>query len=177
MWPAIIAGVSGIAAAAAARPKDPKQKQPIKTAIALGIGAAVAYGLYKLVGKEIQEAVKENKNKKLYEKEKDPKVNLSYKPTQYITWADKLEDATNGTNWFDGTDEEAIYKVIRNLKNNNDWLELNKAYGMRAYYDVSPEFILGKDTNMVKMLQLELDTTEKEKVNSILKSKGIKYRI
>ena len=177
MWPAIIAGLSGIAAAAASRPKDPKQKQPIKTAIALGIGAAVAYGIYRVMGKEIKNAIQENKNKKLFEKEKDPKIQLSYKPTQFITWADKIEDASNGTNWFDGTDEDAIYKIMRYLKNNNDWLELNKAYGTRPYYDVSPGYFTGKDINMTKMLQLELDSTEKDKVNSILKSKGIKYRI
>ena len=177
MWPAIIAGVSGIAAAAASAPKDPKRKQPIKTAIALGIGAAVAYGLYKVVGKELKGAVNDNKNKKLFEKEKDPKIKLTYGPSQYITWADKIEDSFSDY-WFDGTNEDQIYSIMRYLKNNNDWLELNKAYGLRTYDDAfSPEYFFGKKANMLTTLQIELDSTEKNKVNKILKSNGIKYRI
>jgi hypothetical protein len=177
MWPAIISGVAGIAAANASKTRDPKEKRPIKTAIAIGIGTAIALGVYKVVGKEIKEAIKKRRNGKLFEKEKDPSVPLSYKPTQYITWADKMEDAFN-TSYLNFTDEEAIYSIMRKLKTNNDWLELNKAYGKRTYYNpISPTYIFGKSINMLTSLQLELDTSEKNKVNSILKSKGIKYRI
>ena len=91
--------------------------------------------------------------------------------------ADKIEDAFN-MQWFDGTDEEAIYTVMRQLKNNNDWIELNKAYGDRTYYDpTSFTYIFGKPINMVKGLQLELDSNEKKKVNTILGLRGITYRI
>lgn len=177
MWPLIISGLAGIGAAAASRPKDPKQKQPIKTAVALGIGAGVSVLLYKVLQKDIRGAIQKSKNQKLFEKEKDPKVNLTYKPSQYITWADKMEDSFSDY-YLDFTNEEQIYKIMRMLKNNNDWLELNKAYGLRTYYDVlSPEYFFGKKANLLTTLQLELDSKEKEKVNSILKSKGIKYRI
>ena len=177
MWPAIISGVTGIAAANAAKPRNPKEKRPIKTAIAIGIGAAIALGVYKVVGKEIKAAFQKKKNKKMFEKEKDPSVPLTYKPSQYITWADKMEDSFN-VSYLNFTDEEAIYSIMRKLKTNNDWLELNKAYGKRTYYNpISPEYIFGKSINMLTSLQLELDTKEKNKVNSILSSKGIKYRI
>jgi hypothetical protein len=177
MWPAIIAGASGVATAAASRPRDPKEKRPIKTAIAIGIGAAIAFGMYKLVSKELAEAIKKRKNSKLFDEEIDPKIKASYKPSQFITWADKIEDSFNAQ-WLDFTDEDAIYNIMRKLKNNTDWLELNKAYGLRSYYDLlNPSYITGKDINLVKALQLELDTTEKNKVNAILKSKGITYRI
>ena len=67
---------------------------------------------------------------------------------------------------------------MRKFKNNTDWLELMKAYGMRTYYDpFSVTYITGKEINLIKAMQLELDTTEKNKVNAILKSKGITYRI
>ena len=67
---------------------------------------------------------------------------------------------------------------MRKLKNNTDWLELMKAYGMRTYYDpFNLSYITGKDINLLKALQNELDTKEKNKVNYILKSKGITYRI
>jgi len=177
MWPAIIAGVSGIAAASASKPRDPKEKRPIKTAIAIGIGAAVALGIYKVVGKEIKQAIQKKKNIKLFEKEQDPKVKLTYKPSQYITWADKIQDAFQ-LNWLDATDEEAIYSILRKLKTNNDWLELMKAYGKRTYYDpTSVTYLLGKDINLLTALQLELSTAEKNKANIILKNNGIKYRI
>lgn len=177
MWPAIIAGVTGVASAAASRPKDPKEKRPIKTVIAIGIGAGIAYGMYKLIGKELAEAIKKKKNKKVFDEEIDENIKASYKPSQFITWADKIEDSLNAQ-WLDFTDEDAIYSIMRKLKNNTDWLELNKAYGMRSYYDLlNPTYITGKDVNLIKALQLELDTKEKSKVNAILKSKGITYRI
>jgi len=177
MWPAIIAGVTGVASAAASRPKDPREKRPIKTVIAIGIGAGIAYGMYKLIGKELAEAIKKKKNKKFFDEEIDENIKASYKPSQFITWADKIEDSTN-VQWLDFTDEEAIYSIMRKLKNNTDWLELNKAYGLRTYYDLlNPTYITGKEVNLIKTLQLELDTTEKNKVNAILKSKGITYRI
>ena len=176
MWPAIISALGGVAVASASRPRDPKEKKPIKTALAIGIGGLFAYGLYKLTSKELKEAIQKQKNKKIYEKEQDPKVKLSYPPSQYITWADKIEDAFN-VNFLDFTDEDAIYSIMRKLKTNNDWLELNKAYGLRSYYSASPTYLFGKDINMVKTLQEELDTSEKNKVNAILKSKGITYKI
>lgn len=55
MWPAIISGVSGVAAASASKTRDPKEKRPIKTAIAIGIGAVVALGVYKVISKELKE--------------------------------------------------------------------------------------------------------------------------
>jgi hypothetical protein len=177
MWPAIISGAAGVAAASASRPRDPKEKRPIKTAIAIGIGALTAVALYKIVGKEIKAAIQKKKNQKLFEKEKEPNVQLTYKPSQYITWADKIEDSMN-VNWLDFTDEEAIYSIMRKLKTNNDWLELMKAYGKRTYYDpTNATYIFGKSINLLTALQLELDTKEKNKINLILKNNGIKYRI
>jgi hypothetical protein len=177
MWPAIIAGVSGVAAASASRERDPKEKRPIKTAIAIGIGAAIALGVYKVIGKEIKDAIQKKKNAKLFESEKDPKVKLTYKPSQYITWADKIQDAFQ-MNWLNATDEEAIYSILRKLKTNNDWLELMKSYGRRTYYDpTSATYIFGKDINLLTALQLELDTAEKKKANTILKNNNIRYRI
>jgi hypothetical protein len=88
-----------------------------------------------------------------------------------------MEDSFN-SNYFDQTDEAAIYSIMRKLKNNTDWLELNKAYGMRSYYDpFNLTYITGKEINLVKALQMELDTKEKNQVNYILKSKGITYRV
>ena len=175
MLPLLISSAAGIAAAAAARPKNPKERTPIKNVIALGLGAGLAFGVYKLLGKDIRAAINKSKNEKLFEKEKTPDKKLSYKPSQYITWADKLEDAFEN---FWGTDEDAIYNILRKLKTNNDWLELNRAFGLRNYLDLyDEEFFFGKKVNLARWFQLELDTKEKEKCNAILKSKGITYRV
>jgi hypothetical protein len=175
MLPLLISSAAGIAAAAAARPKNPKEKTPIKNVIAVGLGAGLAFGIYKLIGKDIRNAINKRKNNTLFDEEKSPDKKLSYKPSQYITWADKLEDAFE---YIWGTDEDAIYSILRKLKTNNDWLELNRAFGMRTYRDYTDsEFMFGKDVNLSRWFQLELDTKEKAKCNAILKSKGITYRV
>jgi len=125
---------------------------------------------------ELKAKFQEKKNEKLFEEEKNPKIKLTYKPSQYITWADKLEDAILGTT-FNNTDEDAIYKIMYYLKSNNDWLELNKAYGIRKWYNSNIPFHQGTNKNLLAALQADLDTDEKSKVNKILKSNGITYSI
>jgi len=157
--------------------KKGQKATPLQNVIAVGAGAIGVFFLYKIVRKELQDAFKKAKDRRQWDKEKEPDKNNSYKPSQYIALADKIEDAFN-MQYFNGTDEEAIYWVMRQLKNNNDWIELNKAYGDRTYYDpTSFTYVFGKPINMVKGLQLELDTNEKKKVNTILAQRGITYRI
>ena len=105
----------------------------------------------------------------------DSRIKASYKPSQFITLADKMEDSFN-SNWCDQTDEDAIYSIMRKLKNNPDWLELNKDMDHPLRSNMF-NIYNHKQINLVKGLQLELDTKEKNKVNYILKSKGITYRI
>jgi hypothetical protein len=95
MWPAIISSAAGVAAASASKTRDPKEKRPIKTAIAISIGALTALALYKIVGGEIKKAIQKKKNQKMFDAEKEPKVALTYKPSQYVIFADKIEDAFN----------------------------------------------------------------------------------
>jgi hypothetical protein len=157
--------------------KNDKEGSPIQNTIALLLLAGGGYLLYRQIKKELADKFQEEKNEKLFEKEKDPNVKLTYKPSQYVTFADKIEDAIIGTT-FNTTDEEAIYKVMYYLKSNNDWLELNKAYGIRKWQNMTNPFdFYGTDKNMVASLQADLDTAEKSKVNKILKSNGITYRI
>lgn len=156
--------------------KGKSQNQPINTAISYLILGGGCYLLYRLIKKELAAKFQQQKNEKLFEKEQDPKVLLTYKPSQYVTWADKLEDAFLGTT-FNNTDEDAIYKVMYYLKTNNDWLELNKAYGIRKWYNSNIPFHQGTNKNLLSSLQADLDTDEKSKINNILKTKGITYRI
>lgn len=156
--------------------KNDKEGSPTQNAFALLLLVGGGYLLYRQIKSELKAKFQEKKNEKLFEEEKNPKIKLTYKPSQYVTWADKLEDAILGTT-FNNTDEDAIYKVMYYLKSNNDWLELNKAYGIRKWYNSNIPFHQGTNKNLLAALQADLDTDEKSKVNKILKSNGITYSI
>jgi len=156
--------------------KNDKEGSPTQNAFALLLLVGGGYLLYRQIKSELKAKFQEKKNEKLFEEEKNPKIKLTYKPSQYITWADKLEDAILGTT-FNNTDEDAIYKVMYYLKSNNDWLELNKAYGIRKWYNSNIPFHQGTNKNLLAALQADLDTDEKSKVNKILKNNGITYSI
>ena len=156
--------------------KNDKEGSPTQNAFALLLLVGGGYLFYRQIKSELKAKFQEKKNEKLFEEEKNPKIKLTYKPSQYVTWADKLEDAILGTT-FNNTDEDAIYKVMYYLKSNNDWLELNKAYGIRKWYNSNIPFHQGTNKNLLAALQADLDTDEKSKVNKILKSNGITYSI
>ena len=175
MWPLIISGLAGIGAAAASRPRDPKEKKPIKTVVAIGIGAFTGLALYRILQKDLQNLINKRKNEKIWDREIDENKKLTYKPSQYLTWADSLQAAFD-PGWLDGTDEETIYRILKKLKNNNDWLELQKAYGTREYSSNFTGFPSKKIT-LVKALNEELDGDEKKYINLIFANRKITYRL
>ena len=96
---------------------------------------------------------------------------LTYPNSQYNSFASSIEIAG-----FDvGTDEDAIYSVFRKLNNNADFLALSKAWGKpnRRVY----EWGIGRDMSLSQFLRYEMSDREIQKINSILTSKGIKYRV
>ena len=163
------------AIAATGRAKAQKQSAPIKKAIAITIGAAAGVILFKILKKDLQAFINQQKNKKIWDKEKDENVKLTYKPSQYLTWADSLQGAFD-PGWLDGTDEETIYRIFKKLRSNNDWLELQKAYGTRDYSSNFTGFPSKKIT-LVKALNEELDGDEKKYVNLIFANRKITYRL
>jgi len=152
-----------------------KQSAPIKKAIAITIGAAAGIIAFKILKKDLQAFINKRKNEKIWDKEKDENKKLTYKPSQYLTWADSLQGAFD-PGWLDGTDEETIYRIFKKLKNNNDWLELQKAYGTRDYSSNFTGFPSKKIT-LVKALNEELDGDEKKYVNLIFANRKITYRL
>ena len=154
--------------------KNKNQVNPINTAVSYVILLGGGYLFYRLIQNQLKAKIKEKQNQQLFEQEQSKNKKLTYKPSQYIAFADKIEDACNGT-ILDPTDEQAIYKVMYYIHTNDDWLELNKAFGIRKYY--ATQFSSGVDKNMQQFLQSDLDTKEKTHVNDILKNNGIKYRI
>jgi hypothetical protein len=154
--------------------KNKNQVNPINTAVSYIILLGGGYLFYRLIKDQLNAKIKDKQNKQLYEQEQNKNKKLTYKPSQYIAFADKIEDACNGS-VLDPTDEDAIYKVMYYIHTNDDWLELNKAFGIRKYY--ATQLSTGVDKNMQQFLQSDLDTKEKSHVNDILKNNGITYRI
>ena len=81
------------ARAATGSRKAQQQSAPIKKAIAITIGAAAGVVLFKILKKDLQAFINKRKNQKILDKEKDENIKLTYKPSQYLTWADSLQGA------------------------------------------------------------------------------------
>ena len=130
-----------------------------------------------MLKKIIDSIIKKRQEGREYSKEQSG--NLSYPPTQYKAWADGIKGAFDPYGTFGaGTDEDTIYNILRKLKNNDDWLQLQKDYGVRDYVDYTYNpFGTVTKINLVESLNNELSGSEKNKVNEILKSKNITYRI
>jgi len=98
----------------------------------------------------------------------------TYPNSQYNSFANQLEQAMEDF----GTDEQAILKVFYQLKNDTDYLLLKKSFGVRPYMGgLFPPVITGQNYDMVEHLRQELSDYWIDKINSILKSKKIKYRV
>ena len=90
----------------------------------------------------------------------------TYPENWYLISADALEKAG-----FDfGTDEETMFRIFSKLKSNCDFEKLFNAYGKR-FYNVFWKY------NMIEFLDAELSNSDREKINSIMKSNGITYSI
>ena len=146
----------------------------IKLGVFVAGGIAVAFGVKKVLDYFKPERKREESEQKTVtnELEEAKKKNaLSYPQSQYANFANIIETAG-----FDvGTDEAAIYSVFRNLKNDADYLALTSAWGKptRKIYD----FGFGYNLTLPQYIRWEMNAKEAAKVNAILKSKKIKYRV
>jgi hypothetical protein len=158
----------------------PAQKTKISqdTWLKLGVyvagGIAIAFGVKKVLDYFKPERKREEGEQKVITGELDTETKatpLSYPASQYATFANIIETAG-----FDiGTDEDAIYTVFRSLKNNADYLALSNAWGKptRKIYD----FGIGYNVTLPQYIRWEMNDTEVNRINSILQSKNIKYRV
>ena len=145
-----------------------------KGVISIAVVAGIGYVLYKLSKKlnpESQRQEAENKDVESEIQQSVKKHPLSYPLSQYKSWANQIEVAGFGL----GTDEEAIYSIFKKLKNDSDYLALQQAWGKptRKTYD----WAVPLDYTLSQFLRYELSDSEISKLNYILASKGIKYRV
>jgi hypothetical protein len=97
----------------------------------VGVGIYVGLKVYKM----IQLGMKDKGNKKedtAWNKEFDklnsnPATKATLSKVQLSAMANQMQIAMDGV----GTDEETIYRVLSQVKNNTDWVGLNAAYGIR----------------------------------------------
>jgi hypothetical protein len=151
-----------------------------KGIIAIAVVGGVGYAIYKLskIKKTPEEkSDKEEADAQTKELEAETKKKpLSYPLSQYKTFANAIEEACNE----EGTDEEAIYSTFRKLKNNSDYLALQKAWGNPTRF-VTPSWYIfyttGRNYTLPQLLRNDMSSSEISKVNKILSNNGIKYRV
>lgn len=96
---------------------------------------------------------------------------LSYEETQYVSWANQLEGAMDGS----GTDEKTIYNIMRKMQHTTDLLYLIKKFGHR---DKKNLFGMTKGNyDLAQWISDELASGEEmDKLNNILLDKDIKFQ-
>lgn len=127
------------------------------------IAVAVLFAVNRIFGKSKEEQTFDKDILKAKQTQKQ-----SFSESVYNNLANRLYAA--GTTNF-GTDEKAIFSVFNLLKNDLDFLLLEKAFGNKRL-----EFSL-QFSDMAGYLQSELNAEELDYINKILKSKRIKSRI
>jgi len=143
--------------------KEATLNKPLVWLTIIGLGG---YALYKLGAAIAKSLSLDNANKDIRDAEKSGET-ASYPSATYSQLADKIYAAVMYT-W--GTDEQAIYDVFNQMKNNLDVALLIKAFGKRRV-----EFST-LDQELGAHLSNDLDSSEITKINSILSSKGINYK-
>jgi hypothetical protein len=151
-----------------------------KGAIAVAVVGGIGYLVYKLI--KVGGGIKENKterqednswNKELDELNSKESTKMTLSKAQLLSMANKIHAAMDG--W--GTDEEAIIKAFRLLKNNADFAGLQAAYGVQKIssgrFSIEPDFT----GNLTSSLSTELSDYWITKINTILKAKKIKFTV
>lgn len=103
---------------------------------------------------------------------KNPYTRQKISESSAKSYANKIYQAMSGL----GTDEQQIYSVFYKLQNNADFLAVQNAFGTKTI-DSGSYFVADVRGTMVTCLSSELDIDETKKINDILKSKKISYRI
>jgi hypothetical protein len=160
-----------------------RQKVSPDTWIKLGIyvagGLGVAYGVKKILDflkpekKRNESEVKQIETELEAEKKKKA---ASYPPSQYASWASSIAEAIFGF----GTYNDVIINIFKQLKNNTDFLMLQKAWGnptRQIYPDGFVFYSTGKKLTLSAALRDDMATEYIKLINKILASKGITYRI
>lgn len=134
----------------------------------IAISAIVAVGL---VGFVIYKNFKpRTKEEKELDKDEDIFISQGQKPSfpksQYRAFADTIQQENLSFN----TDEEKIYDIFKQMKNDLDIIMLIQAFGERR-----PQFTFN-DVGLAPFLNEDLSKSEIGEINKILTAKNINFR-
>jgi hypothetical protein len=154
---------------------DPRLRLGVQVA---GFGLAV-YIIYKLVKK--QQEIKVDKPftneaqataNDLEALNKNPYTRQKISDAQAKAFANKIWTCMEGK----GTYENELISVFYHLKNDADFLAVEKAYGVRTIHSKT-YFVDDFRGNMIAGIVSELSVDEIKRINTILSKKGIKRRV
>lgn len=126
---------------------------PLVTGGVILIVLVVGYLIYKLI---------KNSDANQYLKKQSKEINkgdLTYSVTDYTNYANRLLAAMKGP----GTDEETIFAVFNAMNTESDIRQLVAAFGLQ------------KDETLQQWLLGDLSKSDMQKLNNLLKTKGINY--
>lgn len=159
--------------------QDISAKQALQGAIVLG-GIFLALKLIKGITSLLSAVPSVTENVEAAEKKQAAEVKTdvetlqkegirqTYPNTTYSQFADALDSAM--TSGF-GTDEKAIYSTFNKLVNDVDYVKLVEAFGYRRM-----EFSY-KYGNLSAWLRADLDQSEIDEINRIMRLRGLTVRI
>lgn len=138
----------------------------IPPAIKVVGGTLFAYWVYRKIDNAVQTG-KSRAQQQQQNQELDQFIqqgqNLTYPLGQYAIMADTLQVAMEGP-WYDPTDEDAVKGVLNQLVHNADFLQMQKAFGIRDSW------------NLARWIRGDFTQDEINELNGILTSKGIVYQ-
>jgi len=145
-------------------------------------GIAIVYFTGKSIYKGIASKIAAGKDAKAVKDTKDEirvvqqtGVRASYAESQYKAWADVLQKAFEGCDPLN-TVPSTVYGIVKQLKNDLDWLKLVQSYGVRTH-DQCGWFMGDFTGNLYAALYDDLDSGEISKVNKFLSERGITYKV
>jgi hypothetical protein len=160
----------------------PPATRGLITVVGVGILVYIGFKVFKSVSGTVQGKVtpdKANKqedqgwNNEVERLNQNPATKATISAAQASSFANSCHAAIDGYQ----TDEDALYNVFSNLKNNADFALLMSAYGSREVssgaWNPEPNFT----GTLTGAITSECDATEKAKLNQILQSKGITNRV
>jgi hypothetical protein len=153
-----------------------EQPKVVKTMIVLAGTLIAGYAIFTIfqkikksggLDKGVQDASKELKDLE--------KANLrpSYSDTQFEVFASSLHKAMKDN----GTDEETVFRVFRQMKTKADVLKLIQVYGKRPETGgIWAGHFSDQDLSLAEQLNSDFDDSDIQEINKILKGKGINFQ-
>ena len=97
----------------------------------------------------------------------------SYNNETFISFADKLHTALNKSN----VDEPKVFQILNKINNDTDFIILNRTFGVRELDIFWRTSWSSQNLTMKQMLSKQMDTNEKNTINTDFSNKGLTFSI